>query len=429
MARLKSYRKARIIAATFVATALMVLLVANLALGDKRIDQQVAVLYSVEDAQFRRSMGVILGPQMIAGNRVEALVNGDRIFPAMLEAIRGAKRTITFETYVYYSGTIGAQFSRALAERAKAGVKVHVIFDAVGAGKIDDRFEEEMRAAGVELEKYNPLRWYTLAQMNNRTHRKLLVVDGRVGFTGGVGIADEWAGDAQGPEHWRDTHFRIEGPVVAQLQAAFMENWIEITGRVLHGEAYFPPLAPAGTHTAQFFVSSPGGGGESVQLMYLLSIAAAAKRLLISASYFVPDDVEVRALADAARRGVRVQIILPGAQIDSEIVRRASRASWGGLLRAGVEIYEYLPTMYHCKVMIVDGLWVSVGSTNFDSRSFSVNDEANLNILDAGFAREQERIFAEDLKRAKRITLEQWQSRPWTEKVWEHTMGLLSSQL
>lgn len=429
MARLKFGRKAKIVATTFVATTLLVLLVANLALGDKRIDQQVPVLYSVEDAQFRRSMGVILGPQMIAGNRVEALVNGERIFPAMLEAIRGAKRTITFETYIYYSGTIGAEFSRALAERAKAGVKVHVIFDAVGAGKIDDKFEEEMRAAGVEVAKYNPLRWYTLAQMNNRTHRKLLVVDGQVGFTGGVGIADQWAGDAQDPKHWRDTHFRIEGPVVAQLQAAFMENWIEITGRVLHGEAYFPPLAPAGSHTAQFFVSSPGGGGESMQLMYLLSIAAAAKRLRISASYFVPDDVEVRALADAARRGVRVQIILPGAQIDSEIVRRASRASWGELLRAGVEIYEYQPTMYHCKVMIVDGLWVSVGSTNFDSRSFSVNDEANLNILDPDFAREQERIFAEDLKRARRISLEQWQSRPWTEKVWEHTMGLLSSQL
>lgn len=429
MARLKFGRKAKIVATTFVATTLLVLLVANLALGDKRIDQQVPVLYSVEDAQFRRSMGVILGPQMIAGNRVEALVNGERIFPAMLEAIRGAKRTITFETYIYYSGTIGAEFSRALAERAKAGVKVHVIFDAVGAGKIDDKFEEEMRAAGVEVAKYNPLRWYTLAQMNNRTHRKLLVVDGQVGFTGGVGIADQWAGDAQDPKHWRDTHFRIEGPVVAQLQAAFMENWIEITGRVLHGEAYFPPLAPAGSHTAQFFVSSPGGGGERMQLMYLLSIAAAAKRLRISASYFVPDDVEVRALADAARRGVRVQIILPGAQIDSEIVRRASRASWGELLRAGVEIYEYQPTMYHCKVMIVDGLWVSVGSTNFDSRSFSVNDEANLNILDPDFAREQERIFAEDLKRARRISLEQWQSRPWTEKVWEHTMGLLSSQL
>jgi len=429
MARLKFSRKARIVAATFVATTLMVLLVANLALGDKRIDRRVPVLYAVEDAQFRRVMGVILGPQMIAGNRVEPLVNGDRIFPAMLEAIRGAKRTVTFETYVYYSGAIGAAFSRALAERARAGVKVHVIFDAVGAGKIDDEFVEEMTAAGVEVEKYNPLRWYTLAQMNNRTHRKLLVVDGRVGFTGGVGIADEWAGDAQGPGHWRDTHFRIEGPVVAQLQAAFMENWIEITGRVLHGAAYFPPLAPADGHTAQFFVSSPGGGGESMQLMYLLSIAAAAKSLRISASYFVPDDVEVRALAEAARRGARVQIIVPGPEIDAEIVRRASRASWGELLRAGVEIYEYRPTMYHCKVMIVDGLWVSVGSTNFDSRSFSVNDEANLNVLDAGFAREQERIFAEDLKHARRVSLEQWRSRPWMEKVWEHTMGLLSSQL
>ena len=429
MARLSFGRRARIVAATFAATTLLVLLVANLALGDKRIDRQVPVLYSVEDAQFRRSLNVILGPQMIAGNRVEALVNGERIFPAMLEAIRGAKRTITFETYVYYSGNVGAEFSRALAERAKAGVKVHVIFDAVGAGKIDDRFEEEMAAAGVEVEKYNPVRWYTLAQMNNRTHRKLLVVDGRVGFTGGVGIADEWAGDAQDPEHWRDTHFRIEGPVVAQLQAAFMENWIEITGRVLHGEAYFPPLAPAGRHTAQFFVSSPGGGGESMQLMYLLSIAAASKRLLISASYFVPDNVEVRALADAARRGARVQVIVPGPDIDSEIVRRASRSTWGELLRAGVEIYEYQPTMYHCKVMIVDGLWVSVGSTNFDARSFSVNDEANLNVLDAGFAAEQERIFAADLKRARRVSLEQWQRRPWTETIWEHAMGLLSSQL
>ena len=430
MRRLRLRKRTWIVAAaTFAATALLVVLVANLALGDKRIDQQVPVLYSVDDAQFRRTMGVILGPQMIAGNRVEALVNGDRIFPAMLAAIRGAKHTVTFETYVYYSGAIGAEFSRALAERAKAGVKVHVIFDAIGAGKMDDRFEKDMRAAGVEVEKYNPVRWYTLAQMNNRTHRKLLVVDGRVGFTGGVGIADEWAGDAQDPEHWRDTHFRIEGPVVAQLQAAFMENWIEITGRVLHGEAYFPPLAPAGKQTAQFFVSSPGGGGESMQLMYLLSIAAAAKSLRISASYFVPDEVEVRALADAARRGVRVQVIVPGPENDSEMVRRASRSSWGELLRAGVEIHEFQPTMYHCKVMIVDGQWVSVGSTNFDSRSFSVNDEANLNVLDAGFAREQERIFEQDLKHARRVSLEQWQGRPWHEKLWERTMALLGSQL
>jgi cardiolipin synthase len=422
-------RKARIVVMTFVATTLLVLLVANLALGDKRIDERVPTLYALEDPHFRRVMDVMLGPALRPGNRAQALVNGDEIFPAMLAAIRAARRTITFETYVYYSGRVGAEFSRALAERARAGVKVHVIFDAVGAGKIDEKFVDEMKAAGVEVERYNPVRWYTLARMNNRTHRKLLVVDGSVGFTGGAGIADEWAGDAQDPKHWRDTHFRVEGPVVAQMQAAFMENWIEITGEVLHGEAYFPPLARAGGETAQFFVSSPGGGGESMQLMVLLSIAAAAKRLAISASYFVPDDVEVRALADAARRGARVQIIVPGPHNDAEVVRRASRASWGELLEAGVEIYEYQPTMYHCKVLIADGLWVSVGSTNFDQRSFAVNDEANLNVLDAGFAGAQERIFAADLARSRRVTLEQWRARPWTEKIWEHAMGLLSSQL
>jgi cardiolipin synthase len=429
VARLPFSRKTRIVAATFVATTLAVLLVANLALGDKRIDERVPTLYALEDPHFSRVMDVMLGPALRPGNRAQALVNGDEIFPAMLAAIRAARRTITFETYVYYSGRVGAEFSRALAERARAGVKVHVIFDAVGAGKIDEKFVDEMKAAGVRVERYNPVRWYTLARMNNRTHRKLLVVDGSVGFTGGAGIADEWAGDAQDPKHWRDTHFRIEGPVVAQMQAAFMENWIEITGEVLHGEAYFPPLARAGGETAQFFVSSPGGGGESMQLMVLLSIAAAAKRLAISASYFVPDDVEVRALADAARRGARVQIIVPGPHNDAEIVRRASRASWGELLAAGVEIYEYQPTMYHCKVLIADGLWVSVGSTNFDQRSFAVNDEANLNVLDASFAGAQERIFAADLARSRRVTLEEWRARPWTEKLWEHAMGLLSSQL
>ena len=405
------------------------LLIANLSLGDKVIDEDVPSLYPVADPQFLRSMNVLLGPQLVAGNRVQALVNGDRIFPDMLEAIRGARSTITFETYIWWSGSIGEEFSRALAERARAGVRVHVIFDAVGGGKIDEASVDEMKAAGAQVERYNPLRWHSIVSMNNRTHRKILVVDGRVGYTGGVGIADEWRGNAQDQDHWRDTHFRLEGPAVAQMQAAFMENWIEITGKVLHGEAYFPELPKAGKHLAQVFVASPGGGGESMQLMYLLSIAAAQRTLRLSAAYFVPDDTEVRTMVAALRRGVKVQIIMPGHHIDSEIVRRASRASWGELLRAGAELYEYQPTMYHCKVMIVDGLWVSVGSTNFDARSFSVNDEANLNVLDAGFAREQERIFAEDLKHARRISLEQWRSRPWMEKVWEHTMGLLSSQL
>jgi cardiolipin synthase A/B len=423
-------RRWRIGILTFLGTALAVLLIANLSLGDKVIDREVASHYSVEEPQFRRTMNVLLGPQILPGNQVQALVNGDEIFPAMLKAIRGARETITFETYVYWRGEIGGQFTEALAERARAGVKVHVLFDAVGAGKIDKSHVRRLEEAGVEVRKYNPLRWHSIARMNNRTHRKILVIDGKLGFTGGAGIGDEWAGNAQDPKHWRDTHFRVEGPAVAQMQAAFIENWIETTGVVLHGANYFPTIRPAaGGQLAQFFVSSPGGGGESMQLMYLLTIAAAAKTIRLSASYFVPDDNEVRMLAEAAKRGVSVQIVVPGPHIDSQIVRRASRSSWGELLRAGVEIYEYAPTMYHVKVMIVDALWVSVGSTNFDTRSFSTNDEANLNVYDRGFARAQERIFADDLKRSRQVTLEEWQRRPWSEKLWEHGMGLLSSQL
>jgi cardiolipin synthase len=429
VARLKRGRKLRIVAATFVATALAVLLVANLSLGDKRVEERVQTLYSVADAQFRRNMDVMLGPALLGGNRVQALLNGDRIFGDMLEAIRGARSTITFETYIYWSGEIGEQFTRALAERARAGVKVHLLFDALGSGRIDDKSIEEMKAAGVQVEKYNPWRWNTLATINNRTHRKIMVVDGRIGYTGGVGIADEWRGNAEDPDHWRDTHFRVEGPAVAHMQAAFMENWIEVTGSVLHGEAYFPALAKAGGEVAQFIVTSPGGGSESMQLMYLLSIAAAAKSIQLSAAYFVPDGVEIRALAAAVKRGARVQIIVPGQETDSPAVRRASRSTWGELLRAGVEIYEYQPTFFHCKVMIVDGLWVSVGSTNFDSRSFSVNDEANLNVYDREFAGAQARIFEDDLKRSKRITYEEWKERPWTEKAWERALGLFSSQL
>ena len=424
-----SHTKWRIVILTFLATGLVVMLIANLSLGDKVIDERVPTLYSVSDAQFLRNMNVMLGPAMVAGNRTQALVNGDRIFPEMLKAIRGARKTITFESYIYWKGSTGEEFTRALMERAQAGVKVHVLFDAIGSQKIDDEIIKRMKAAGIQVGIYNPVRWNTIARMNNRTHRKILVVDGAIGFTGGVGIADEWAGNAENPKQWRDTHFRIEGPVVAQMQAAFMENWIEVTGDVLHGEEYFPEIAKAGDEIAQFFISSPGGGGESMQLMYMLSIAAAAKELQLSAAYFVPDDNEVRMLAAAAKRGVRVRIIVPGKETDSAAVRRASRSTWGELLRAGVEIYEFQPTFFHCKVMVVDGIWVSVGSTNFDTRSFSTNDEANLNVFDRDFAAQQSSIFEQDLKRSRRITLDEWQNRPFTEKLWEHTMGLLSSQL
>ncbi|HZO02508.1 MAG TPA: cardiolipin synthase [Burkholderiales bacterium] len=414
---------------TFVVTAFAVLLIANLSLGDKHIEQRVETLYSTAEAQFRRNVNVVFGPALLPGNRAQALVNGDAFFPDMLKAIGAAQKTITFESYIYWSGETGAAFTQALIERARNGVKVHVLFDALGSGKIDKRFVAEMKAAGIEVEKYNPWRWDTLARMNNRTHRKIMVIDGRVGYTGGAGIGDEWRGNAQDPQHWRDTQYRVEGPVVGQMQAAFIENWIEVTGRVLHGEEYFPELARAGSQAAQFIVTSPGGGSESMQLMYLMSIAAAAESIQISAAYFVPDEVEARALAAAAKRGVRVQLIVPGPQTDSPLVRRASRSTWGQLLRAGVEFYEFQPTFFHCKVMVVDELWVSVGSTNFDARSFSVNDEANLNVYDREFAAAQVRIFDADLKRSRRVSQEEWENRPWTEKLWEHTVGLFSSQL
>src|SRR5690606_21527827 len=227
-----------------------------------------------------------------------------------------------------------------------------------------------MEDAGVELERYRPLHWYNLGRMNNRTHRKLLVVDGRIGFTGGVGIADQWNGDAQDPEHWRDMHFRIEGPAVAQIQAAFNDNWIKTTGEVLNGPEYFPPLQSVGDMDAHLFIASPAGGSESMHLMYLMAIAASEKSIDLVAAYFVPDELIMNALLAARKRGVKVRVLMPGKHIDSDAVRMASKATWGPLLRNDVEIYEYQPTMIHTKLLIIDQELVSVGSTNFDIRSF-----------------------------------------------------------
>jgi cardiolipin synthase len=410
-------------------TLAVVFLLLNLSSGEKKIRHEIQQLYAVDDPPFLRSMGSLLGPAILGGNRIGTLLNGDQIFPAMLEAIHGATRTIAFETYIYWSGEIGEQFADALSERARAGVKVHVLLDWVGSGKAKQEYLDQMKESGVEVEKYHPLHWYHLARINNRTHRKILVVDGRVGFTGGVGIADKWTGNAQDPDHWRDSHFKLEGPAVAQMQAAFMDNWMKTRSRVLHGEEYFPELPQVGKSYAQVFKSSPREGSESVRLMYLLSIASARRRILIANSYFVPDDLSIETLVTARKRGVDVEIVVPGTKIDSELTRKASRARWGDLLGAGVEIYEYQPTMYHCKVMVVDDLWVSVGSTNFDNRSFRLNDEANLNVFDADFARQQIRDFEADRARSRRVTLEGWKKRPLSEKIMEHAAALLRSLL
>ncbi len=425
-------RKQKVILAAIVGAvvaAFVTVVVLNFVGGERQLERRIEHLYTADHPQFRRELGVLLGPPIVEGNRVGNLENGVEIFPAMLDAVKGARHNINFETYIYWSGEIGRQFADALAERSRAGVAVHVLIDWVGSQKMEPQLLDTMTAAGVRVELYHPLHWYHLTRMNNRTHRKLLIVDGRIGFTGGVGIADNWQGDALSPAEWRDSHYRLEGPAVAQMQAAFMDNWIKTTGNVLQGKEYFPELSAAGNAGAQVFTSSRSGGGDSMLLMYLLALAAAERTIDLSASYFVPDDLSRAAIVAALRRGVRVRIIVPGEHIDTEVVRKASRARWGDLLRAGAEIYEFQPTMFHCKMLIIDSLMVSVGSTNFDNRSFRLNDEANLNIYDADFAKRVSAVFASDLHRSRRVTYEAWLKRPLHDKLLEHASALFSSQL
>jgi cardiolipin synthase len=397
--------------------------------GEKEIRYEMTHRFAVEDPQFLRSMGQLLGPAIVPGNRVTALQNGDQIFPAMLGAIRSAQQSIVFETYIYWSGDIGQKFSDALCERAQAGVKVHVMLDWLGAGKIDGKYLAAMKAAGVEVERYHPLHWYNLSRLNNRTHRKLLVVDGRIGFTGGVGIADAWEGDGTAKDHWRDTHYMIEGPAVAQMQAAFGDNWVKARAKVLFGNAYYPELEQIGPSRAQVFKSSRDEGSESVRLMYLLSIASAAKSIRLQAAYFVPDDLAIDTFVTARKRGVKIEIIVPGPNTDSEIVQGASRSRWAALLDAGVLIYEYQPSLFHCKGLIVDDIWVSVGSTNFDNRSFRLNDEANLNIYDAVFAAEQVTVFDADKSVSRLMTRADFKNRSAFGKAFDAVTGLLRQQL
>jgi cardiolipin synthase len=347
----------------------------------------------------------------------------------MLGAIAAATRSITFETYIYWSGKVGNEFAAALIERARAGVQVHVMLDWVGSERIESRLIERMQHAGIQVVRYHALRWYSVARINNRTHRKVLIVDGRVGFTGGVGIADQWSGHAQDPDHWRDVHFQVEGPVVGQMQAAFLDNWIKTTGNVLHGDAYFPDLPTVGNLDMQLFISSPSGGSASMRLMYLAAITAAETSIDIAAAYFIPDRLMTEELVRVRRRGVRIRVLVPDKHTDSQVVRIVSRREWGPLLESGVEIYEFEPTMLHTKMLIFDGFMVSVGSTNFDTRSFELNDEASLNVYDTTFAADMTRLFESDLTRATRYRLENWRSRPLSQKLAEEVLLPLRAQL
>jgi len=392
----------------------------------KQPRQEIAPLYSARSPEFRQAAGSLLGPNFVPGNNITTLVNGDQIFPAMLSAIRSAKRSISLETYVFQDGQIAHQFTEALAERARAGVKVNAILDAQGTQKMGMQNLERLRSAGVKVVKYHSVFWPDPRRYNNRSHRKLLIVDGQIAFTGGVGIADLWTGNAESPQHWRDNHYRVTGPVVAQLQATFATTWLKTRGEVLHGAGYFPPLATTGPYLAQAIRS--GAHNENLDLMYLLAIASAQKTLRIENAYFLPDDLMRKELTEAAKRGVKVEIVVPGKKIDQKLVRLASRRHWAELIRAGIRIFEYQTTMVHVKLMVVDDVFVSVGSGNFDNRSIRLNDEANLDVLDRSFAAQQTRLFEADKKQCREVTLDKTGGLIFAHPI-QQAAGLVAPQL
>ncbi len=383
---------------------------------------------AVGDPVFRESVGPLLGAEFLRGNTVQPLINGDQIFPAMLDAIRKAEKSVNLETYIWSSGKIGDQFVEALSERAKAGVKVHALVDGAGDFKLKLSDMEKMKSSGVEFVVYGREHWYQLKpNINHRSHRKLLIVDGKVGFTGGVCIDDTWLGNADRPDSWRDTQARVEGPVVRQMQAVFAANWLETTSRLLLGPDYFPDTGRPGAAYADCFKSGPDESPENARLSYLLAIAGARKSILLSHAYFVPDDLAIEMLLRARKRGVEIEVIVP-LKNDSRFGRAASRSRWGKLLDAGVQFYQFEPSLYHCKVMIVDDVFTTFGSVNFDNRSFAINDEVNINVVDVDVAHAFLKSFNDDKAHSKPLTLEDFQNRPFYIKIADHICGLFRSQ-
>lgn len=401
-------------------------LVRNFIETEKKIQHRIRTSYGTDDERFVRTMSQILGPPLLEGNAITTLQNGDEILPAMLEAIHCAERSVTFENFVFSAGVVVDDFVQALSAAARRGVKVRFLQDAIGCNCLHGREMRTLRRSGVQVEIF---RYMHITRFNHRTHRKLLIIDGKLGFVGGIGISDEWLGNGTRPDRWRDCQYRVEGPVVGQMQQAFTDNWIKTRGAVLHGDDYFPRLSPAGTLKSQVFRSSASEAAESARLMFLFSFAAARKSIRIINPYFIPDPLTVRMLCEACTRGVSVEIIAPGPLIDQRVVRLVGRAQWGPLLRAGARFYEFKPARLHTKCFIVDDRWVSVGSCNLDDRSLCLNDEANLNVLDEGFAAEQTRIFEADKQRSIPISYADWRARPMSEKIIGRTAGLLRSQM
>lgn len=411
--QLVSIPVAVLVGAVLVIIVLVVLLFSH----NYREDLDLRVLQTGKFIDLLPSIAGLAQSSIEGGNKLEIIQNG-AFFPHLLRDIAAAKETIHFEMYVWWKGDICRQVATALAEKAKQGLEVRVLLDASGSSRMDDELFDMMKKAGVQAEKFHPPSIRKLGRLNNRDHRKIVVLDGRIGYLGGHGIAEEWTGNAQDKKHWRDTMVRTEGPVVRQLQEAFSENWIEQTGEVTAGEKYFPRLSPVGTSRAHVAYTKPSGRVSSVQLLYYLAIISAEKELIIQNPYFLPDDDAMLALEEAVKRGVDVKVMLPGADVtDSALVQHASHHHFGNLLKRGIKIYEYNKTLLHQKVMIVDGIWSAVGSTNFDARSFEINDEISMGIVDPVIAAQLKAAFDEDMKSAEEIHFDSWAKRPIFHKL------------
>lgn len=384
---------------------------------------------TVTDPAFERVLEALTSSPVTGGNTVTVLRNGCRIFPAMLDAIRSAERTIDFVTYVYWAGSIAEDFVVALEERARAGIEVNVLLDAVGAAKMDRGQAARLQDAGATVAWFRPPRWYTLHKLDNRTHRKVLVVDGEVGFTGGVGIAEEWTGDCEDTDHWRDTHLRLEGPVVRGLYSGFADNWAEAT-RVVRAGAHLPELKPSADGVrAHVTRSSASPGGTEAELLLHLAATAARSRLWVTSAYFAPPAALLDALVDAAQRGVDVQVLVNGAEGDKDVVRKAGRRSYTRLLDGGVRVHEYRRTMLHAKTITVDRAWCTVGSINMDNRSNSINDELNVSVFDETVVGELDGQFTEDVAHSEEIDAHRWARRPPLTRLEEMAAGAVRAKL
>jgi cardiolipin synthase len=383
--------------------------------------------FCVDDEEFLTTIAGTTGVPFLDGNRVDILNNGDEFYPPMLDAIEAAEVSITIEAYIYWAGDIGKRFAAALAGKGRSGLPVKILLDSVGSSAIGDEILHILEKGQCQLAWYNPVRPYTLGRFNHRTHRKSLIIDGRLGFTGGAGIADHWMGCAEDDKHWRDIQIRIDGPAVMPLQTGFAHNWLQATGELISGAQFYPaPLeTPAGDDALQTIMSSPETGASTVRTFYYLSIASARRSIHIANPYFVPDQGAVDILVEARKRGVDVLIMVAGIHNDNWLARQNSIRLYGPLLEAGIQILEYNHTMLHQKTMVVDGTWGTVGTTNFDSRSFAQNEENNVCFYNPDLCRRLEAIFTADLTGCERITLDAWRERG----LWPKTKQFLASFL